>query len=194
MNAEDKYEYIAGVEAADADTFAELLLNASDEETAILRTHLGNALHQRLHRLATRQRIARASGNLERGTLIVVPGILGSQLTTTIDGKREHVWMNLSHLVAGHFVHLQLDESGRDEANPRIAVNATGILKRYYGELLLTLAIHWDVHAFWYDWRMDFELIASELHALVARLYGDNEPIYLVAQLDRVMSHGGQGG
>lgn len=58
MNARGRSEYIAGVEAADADTFAELLLEPrSDEETAILRTHLGNALHQRLHRLATRQRI-----------------------------------------------------------------------------------------------------------------------------------------
>lgn len=110
----------------------------------------------------------------------MVPGILGSQLTTTIDTHR-HVWMNLSHLVAGHFVHLQLDESGRDEANHALQstqrASSNGITVNY----CLTLAIHWDVHAFWYDWRMDFELIASELHTLVARLYGDNEPIYLVA-------------
>ena len=52
-----------------------------------------------------------------------------------------------------------MDDGGKSFAR----IEATGILKRYYGELLLSLMQRWNAHAFWYDWRLDINSIADEL-------------------------------
>ncbi|MDQ3649869.1 MAG: CHAT domain-containing protein [Acidobacteriota bacterium] len=54
-------------------------------------------------------------------------------------------------------------------------------MKRYYGELLLSLSGRWNVHAFWFDWRKDLELAAVELDARIRDWFGDKAPVHIVA-------------
>src|SRR5690606_8324430 len=73
-----------------------------------------------------------------------------------------------------------LDADGLSEYNPGLTIEATGIMKRYYGELLLALAERWHVHAFWYDWRKDLKISAAELHAQINRWFPEQEAVHFV--------------
>jgi hypothetical protein len=42
-----------------------------------------------------------------------------------------------------------------------VASISSGVFKRDYGELILTLAQDWDVRVLWYDWRKDLRVGAS---------------------------------
>lgn len=183
MGAFNEYDYIARVESANTDEFAALLRDASDQEASVLSRHFGRDLYRRLNRRAMRYRIARSARDAPtRNKVVVIPGILGSQLTVSDLGeKQQHTWLNVQALACGGVAKLQLDESGRREVDSRYTVRASGILKRYYGELLLGLAECWDVHAFWYDWRQAFDVTTGELQAYIDGLFADDEPIYLVA-------------
>ena len=68
-------------------------------------------------------------------------------------------------------------------------IQATGILKRYYGELLLSLTQGWNAQAFWFDWRLDINTAADELATRIQEWFGDHEPVHLSGPL-----HGWPGG
>ncbi|MBX3013065.1 MAG: CHAT domain-containing protein [Caldilineaceae bacterium] len=178
----NEYDYLGRLEAAGAAELSNLLLQPSAAEEHTLRKYLGNPLYQRLHSLALRRELSRNLRNTQqRGNVVLIPGMLGSQLTSEDrQGVREHIWLNPRHLIAGHLSRLQLDESGRSEADPAYKITATGILKRYYGELILTLAEHWNLLLFAYDWRKDVKIAAAELHAAL-KSFPDDEPVHLVA-------------
>jgi hypothetical protein len=76
---------------------------------------------------------------------------------------------------------LRLDETGRTEYHAGYQVRATGIMKRFYGELVLSLARGWRVESFWFDWRKDLNLAAAELEAHLNRWFGRDVPIHIVA-------------
>lgn len=178
----NEYEYLGRLEAAGAEELSHLLLQPRPEEECTLRKYLGNQLYQRLHGLAVRRELSRNTRNTQRrGNVVLLPGMLGSQLTSEDrQGVREHIWLNPRHIIAGHLARLRLDESGRSEADPTYKITATGVLKRYYGELILTLAEHWNLLLFAYDWRKDVKIAAAELHAAL-KVFPDDEPVHLVA-------------
>jgi len=178
----NEYDYLGHLEMADAADLSQMVLSPSADEERTLRKYLGNRLYQRLHSLAVRSEMSSAERDAhKRGNVILIPGILGSQLTSEdINGQREHIWLNPRHIIAGHLTRLKLDESGRGQADPAYKVTATGILKRYYGELILTLAEYWHVRLFAYDWRKDFKTAAAELHAALTHFPND-EPVHIVA-------------
>ena len=60
-------------------------------------------------------------------------------------------------------------------------MRATGILKSYYGEALLSLARRWKAQAFWYDWRKNLDDAADQLRIEIDRWFGSNSPVHLVA-------------
>ncbi len=68
------------------------------------------------------------------------------------------------------------------ELESQFDVRATGILKKWYSEMLLGLAAdRWNVQAFWYDWRRDLADIADALRAQIDRWFGPTSPVHLVA-------------
>ncbi len=178
----NEIDYIDRLERVDAEDLSLMLLRPSEREEQVLRKHLSDSLFQRLHSIAIRREMTHGSRDVQiKGNVIIIPGMLGSQLTSQdASGKFEHIWISPRHIVDGHLGRLRLDESGRSEADPEFRVSATGVLKRYYGELMLSLAEHWNVRTFCYDWRKDFKIIAAELHAVISQ-FPEREPVHIVA-------------
>jgi Lysophospholipase len=54
-------------------------------------------------------------------------------------------------------------------------------MKRYYGQMLLSLSESWNVRAFWFDWRKDLKLAAAELEAQIRGWFDDNVPVHILA-------------
>ncbi|CAN5599125.1 hypothetical protein BH20VER1_BH20VER1_10270 [soil metagenome] len=85
--------------------------------------------------------------------------------------------MNIPRLIIGAVGWLPMNRDG-SSAND---VRATGILKKYYGEIILRLSREWNVRTFWYDWRKDLRLLASDLNRSVNSWFGSNTPVHFVA-------------
>ncbi|HKS27623.1 MAG TPA: CHAT domain-containing protein [Pyrinomonadaceae bacterium] len=179
--------FIAQVEAADTKELAELLRQPTREEEEALRTHLGAERYQRMHSMALRRRVSRSMAHSrgqspERGNVVVIHGIMGGELTATDrKGSSDQIWVKALKIMTGWLGKLRLGEDGRAEYDERYDVRASGIMKRYYGELLLSLSENWQVRAFWFDWRKDLRLAASDLEAQMDGWFKDGEPVHLVA-------------
>jgi CHAT domain-containing protein/triacylglycerol esterase/lipase EstA (alpha/beta hydrolase family) len=95
-----------------------------------------------------------------RGTVVLLPGILGSQLRVADadapdDDIGELVWLNKWALFRGGFRRLGLGD-------PRYRVTPDGLMKEY-APLFAHLAASWNVHAFAYDWRLSIEDLKDRL-------------------------------
>lgn len=179
----DERTLIARLEAANTAELAQLILQASVEEEKVLRIYLGSARFRRLRNLVLRQEMVRDERrNQPRLNVVVIPGTLGCEMTS-IDHQqhRERLWLSPSQIVAGHLGRLRLDHNGLTEVDRSYTIQITGIMKRYYGELLLSLAEQHHVYAFWYDWRKDMRLAAAQLQANIDNWFPAGEPVHLVA-------------
>ena len=81
-------------------------------------------------------------------------------------------------LALGQLDRLSLASNSSDAG---FEVRATGILKSYYGHVLLALAQRWNARAFWYDWRKNLEEAADQLRVEIDRWFGFDAPVHLVA-------------
>ena len=168
--------FIAEVESAGTADLIKLLVRPTRHEERALRIHLGDAVYERLHSLATRSSATR-SGE-KQGNVVVTHGIMGGELTRTKEnGRPEALWIHVLRILLGGMGWLRLNPEGRDIA----PVQATGILKKYYGPMLLSLAAEWNVHAFWYDWRKDLAVSADKLRAEIEGRFGKGQPVHIVA-------------
>lgn len=106
-----------------------------------------------------------------KGSVIVLPGIMGSSLT--VDGHE--VWVNKWQLLRGRFAHLEVNGDGR-------RVEPSGLLKQY-APLVSHLAGNWQVFTVPYDWRRDIteaaDLLAERIEHDDVRL-GEQE-VHIVA-------------
>lgn len=83
----------------------------------------------------------------ERVNVVVMPGLLGSQITSMERTQgREPIWLSISQIVAGHLDRLRLAAHELIETNHNYTIHVTGIMKRYCGELMLTLAEHYTLN------------------------------------------------
>lgn len=174
---------VARLEAANVEELAELLVRPGAAEERVLRLHLGDEVYQRLHGLALEHASARRRRSAApRGHVVVIPGLLGSELSAAgPGGALARIWLDPLHLGAGGLAQLRLAPSGLAEHDAAREARPTGIVKRTYGELLLTLARRWDVRAFWYDWRKDLKIAAAQLEAAIDGWFAEGEPVHLVA-------------
>jgi pimeloyl-ACP methyl ester carboxylesterase len=176
----DERAFIAHLEAAEPDEFAELIAYPTADEERVLRLYFGDERFQRLHGMAVRQRTrSRAE---KAGHVVVIPGIMGSELTA-IDrrGNQDRIWLTIARIAFGRVARLRLSDDGLSEWNASHDIRPTGVLKRYYGDVLLALNENWDVRAFWFDWRKDLSLSAAELHSKISNWFGDKTPVHIVA-------------
>jgi pimeloyl-ACP methyl ester carboxylesterase len=170
-------ELISRVEAADPRKLAEIMARPSPEEERVLRTHLGDARFERMRALVLQSSLTR-SDRTTQGNVVVLHGIMGGELTYyETDAHPDPIWLKFFRLILGQFERLRVG----DEGNSISRIQATGILKRYYGELLLSLMQSWNAHACWYDWRLDINNSADQLAQKLHEWFGDNEPVHLVA-------------
>ena len=178
----DERAYIARLESADTQELATMLARPTAEEEKTLRVYLGDGRYQRMHDLALRHNSTRRAVGGPRGNVVVIPGIMGSELTS-VDrrGALDHIWVQIPRLIAGRLDRLRLSEDGLAEYNPAYDVRSTGVLKKYYGELQLSLSENWRVRAFWYDWRKDLNVAADELRASISGWFSEEAPVHIVA-------------
>ncbi len=168
----DEQAFIHRVEAASPDEFAEILRTVDQDQERALRSYLGDAAFERMRNLALEQGLTRAASVSKAGNVVVLPGILGAELSE--DGGK--IWVSVLRLLRGAFGELAMDQTG----NSLKSITATGVLKKYYGDLLLTLAKTWNVQAYAYDWRADIRTSADQLSQKVAAWF-PNQPVHFVA-------------
>jgi len=142
-------EYLAQVLKAAPRQFANILRTASGDAERVLRVHFGDAQFERM------QNLGRNMAATPTGTVVLLPGILGSELYE----NDEHIWVSVWNLIRGDIDQLQLDANGRTLK----AIQAPNLMKGYYGELQLALLQHWNVVVFPYDWRLDIRTLARQL-------------------------------
>ena len=133
-----------------------------------------------LRRLAERSRLVR-SRNPPLGNVVFLHGITGSDLAV-VDGKgdTDGIWVNAPRLILGRIEDLRLDPTGRDEANPDLAVIATGVNHKYYAKAVLSLRARWNVEPYAYDWRKDVDTASDGLATLIKEKF-PKQPVHLVA-------------
>ena len=112
-----------------------------------------------------------------KGNVVVLHGIMGGELTVSQPGTSQQIWLSIPRLILGSIGWLRCSPEGPSLFD----VQATGILKKYYGEMLLALAQDWNVRAFWYDWRKDLRDSATGLSRAIKGWFGDDAPVHLVA-------------
>lgn len=183
----DEKTFITQVESADTEELANLLKHPTREQEEALRAHLGAERYQRMHSMALRRNVTRSlarsrGGDPVKGNVVVIHGIMGGELTATDrNGSGDQIWVKALRIVRGWLERLRLGDDGRTEYDDRYDVRASGIMKRYYGELLLSLSENWNVRAFWFDWRKDLKLAATELEAQIDGWFEAGDPVHLVA-------------
>jgi pimeloyl-ACP methyl ester carboxylesterase len=171
--------FLADLERSDALKLANLLRQPTPEEAAALRVHLGPERFERMHRLA-QATVARAQAAQPKGNVVVIPGFLGSELTAySPGGGQEPIWLNVQRLASDGIDRLRIGDGPSLDSDSE-HVEASGVLKRNYGELLLALAARWNVQSFAYDWRKDLNASADRFDAWLACKFS-GQPVHLVA-------------
>lgn len=148
-----------------------------------MREFYGDEEFEALKKIADDVRKARSRGP-QVGTVVVLPGIMGSNLITTDGGGDEDlVWVNVLRLALGRVSRLRLDDKGAQEADSAFRVTASVIDKRTYTRLLLKLSARWNVRPFPFDWRKDIKSAADALDKFLKDILStpDGGPIHLVA-------------
>ena len=95
-------DYLAQVQKSAPRQFANILRTASGDGERVLRIHFGDAAFERM------QQLAQNMATTPSGTVVVLPGILGSELYE----NDEHIWIGIWSIIGGDFDQLQLDPAG----------------------------------------------------------------------------------
>ncbi|MEO8494758.1 MAG: CHAT domain-containing protein [Planctomycetota bacterium] len=178
----DIQNFIDRIERGDIEPLCQELLETGVQQQ-VLREYFGGNRYDRLRNLALKRHYGMSSDSPSKdlratNNVLVVPGFSGSRLAVSRDGVEQTLWFDLAALSAGGLDQLKLAELS---SMPTPAIRAGGLLKRSYGELLLTLAARWNVRSFAYDWRLDLEGIADKLARRAAEWFGRDEPFHIVA-------------
>jgi pimeloyl-ACP methyl ester carboxylesterase len=177
----DERAFIELVERAETSQFSRLIARPSIEEEEILVSYLGEERYSRMHERSLRRNLRRADEET-LGNVVVLHGIMGAELSVVDPSQtRVSVWPNALRQIGGGLVRLALDKEGVAPERAGDDCDATGILKRYYGELLLSLAERWRTRAFFYDWRKPTATAARDLAARLAHWFPPGEPVHFVA-------------
>ena len=157
------------VEAARAALFA-----LAPEERQILAAQLGDEGLARLYQSARRARRGPTQGRV-----IVLPGLMGTQLDSVQPGgDADRVWVNVFRIFTGRLDELRLSLDGAPLPPPHTVRTAS--IFPLYAHLLLELQTRWQTRPFPFDWRLEVDQSASALADLV-RSWGAGEPVHLLA-------------
>lgn len=170
--------FIAQMEASSPEEFCRMLREPTGDQERVLRAYFGDNRFQRLHLNAVRNNSNRSIRE-PKGLVVIIHGIMGAELSETMpDGGSSKIWLNYLDLGLGKFCNLKLLPDGIKGVGD---VRATGIMKKFYGELIIALSANWDVYPFWFDWRKSLDLAAAELEVQVRSWARPETPIHIVA-------------
>ena len=173
--------FISRVERANPEELADLLIRPSLEEEKALRAYLGDERYQGMHSMALKRKVSRSVTDKPKGNVVVIHGIMGAELSVSSGGAGDLTWVNRFRILRGWLDRLRLTDDGRSEANSKFTVTASGTMKRYYGEMILTLGQNWNVKDFYFDWRKDLELAADAFNLKLGDWFDKNKPVHIVA-------------
>jgi pimeloyl-ACP methyl ester carboxylesterase len=160
---------------------ADLLRNPSPEEAKALAAFLGEEKFARLRALSFTVGEDRGdSSSLMGRNVVVLPGIMGSELEIRSALGSYNLWLSLLRISREGLDKLKLDSTGAPSPTSAHKVVATGLLLKYYGELIMTLGQSWNVRAFAYDWRLDLDTQAAVLLQFIRTQFG-GQPVSIVA-------------
>jgi pimeloyl-ACP methyl ester carboxylesterase len=161
--------------AGDVASARRALLSLSGRELELFREEIGDEAAERAVRSA-----ARGRRRAKLGRVIVLPGIMGSELDAVDrSGDADRIWLNFLRLIAGRIDDLELGDDG-SAAKPGVHVRTAGVHRKTYVPLLMELDTSWHVRPFAYDWREDIDKSAARLDGEI-HAFGGGEPVHLVA-------------
>src|ERR1043165_5294799 len=173
--------FISQVERANPEELAQLLIRPTLDQEKALRAHLGDERYQRMHSMALKRKVSRGADAKLKGNVVVIHGIMGAELSVSSGGAGDLTWVSAFRILRGWLDRLRLSDDGRSEANSKFSVTASGIMKRYYGEMLLKLSDNWNVKDFYFDWRKDLDLAADSLNAQIGSWFDNDAPVHIGA-------------
>jgi len=172
---------ITRVESADADELARVLATPTEEEERALRDYLGDERLEVLQDLAREQTAVMEAVVRPRGNVVVIPGIMGSALSSVDDrGDLDSVWLDPLYLALRRLDLLRLGADGSSGYESGYDVRATGMLPFVYWEQILSLRRNWNVYPFWFDWRKDLKVAADELRTHIDKKIGEAAAVHVV--------------
>lgn len=144
-----------------------------------LREFFGDEEFESLQRLAQHAVRTRSRAPI-KGNIVFLPGIMGSELTTTSGGDDDVVWTNYFRLVFGAVERLQLTADGRRQTDIAYQVRPSALDRRTYARTITWLRANWNVVEFPFDWRLDIDRSSNALAELIRRQF-NGQPVHLVA-------------
>jgi pimeloyl-ACP methyl ester carboxylesterase len=165
----------AALAGGDIDAVRRTLLELDGNEQRLLEQEMGRDAFERSLQAAAR---GRRRGKL--GKVIVLPGIMGSELDSVDrSGDADRIWINFVRLIAGRIGDLELAADG-SPASPGLQVRPAGVHRKTYVPILLELDTRWQVRPFAFDWREDVDKTAARLDGEI-KAFGNGDPVHLVA-------------
>ncbi len=169
-------EYLQQLSRSTPEEIAAEILHADEQHARVMEIYFGSEQYSRLQSIA-QQGLARGGApQPKRGNVVVLHGIMGSDLSEYGVGSPSLLWVQVLKLISGAFTRLALDDQG-NSAND---IRASGIYLRYYGSLMVSLNQEWNVRPFFYDWRRDIRFAAADLNTMLTNQF-PNQPVHLVA-------------
>ena len=159
MTADDPAALDAALDALDPDEWVELEQLIGTASTRSVRS--------------SRSRQAQAP---PRGDVILLPGVMGTDLGVIEAGVATALWFNVLALSRGGLAKLRLPVDG---SPPGHDIVTGGPLKLFYLPMQMTLNQRFRTRLFPYDWRLDLMATADRLAEEVAAV--DGRTVHLVA-------------
>jgi pimeloyl-ACP methyl ester carboxylesterase len=150
---------------------------ASNEKA--LRDYFGDTEFEELRDLA-RQAQATRTRAPRLGNVVILPGIMGSNLISSNNGDDDLIWVNLMRIALGRVGRLRLTEDGTGDRDRNYQVSASIIDKRTYTRVMLKLSARWDIQPYAFDWRKDIDEASKGLARFIRERFKD-KPVHLVA-------------
>ena len=148
-----------------------------------LRDYFGDEEYEKLRQLAVQSRAVRERRERAKqeplGNIVLLPGIMGSNLTRAGAGDTDLLWIHYLRIINGALSELQLGRNGKDPARPGLKIEPTDVDKRTYARAVLKLRARWNVEPFPYDWRKDLDEASDRLGRFIKEKFG-GKPVSLV--------------
>lgn len=155
---------------------------AASEQRRELIDYFGAEEFAALERLARESRSSREQRGAERllGNIVLIPGIMGSNLSRFERGDEDLIWVHYLRLIKGDLSDLRLMPDGESAARTGLKISPTGLDKRTYARAALKLRARWNVLSFPYDWRKAIDDAAHSLARFLEKNL-DSHPVHLLA-------------
>jgi len=169
--------FLAKFSSATPQDMVNMVLHADTDEARALQIYLGQQQYDEIRRIGMQTRGLPAAEIAPDHNVVVLHGIMGGELTLIDGDDKDLIWLSILNLLGGAFDNLPVNDDGQSARNLR----ASGILARYYAKQVVWLSREWNLHPFFFDWRVDIRKSADALNQSINQWFGSDKPVNLVA-------------